>query len=80
MRLTQSAARARKLAAPAVMFAFDILADEGGPLAGQTLMKRRAKPEAFAVKHLNDNGTPCASLRYHRHHCGQPGGGNGLPS
>jgi ATP-dependent DNA ligase len=59
MRLTQSAARAKKLAAehPAVMSAFDMLADESGPIAGQPLTIRRAKLEAFAANHLADNGT-----------------------
>jgi ATP-dependent DNA ligase len=58
-RLTQSAARAKKLAAehPALMFVFDILADDGGLLVGETLAKRRAKLERFAAEHLDDNGT-----------------------
>jgi ATP-dependent DNA ligase len=59
MRLTQSAARARKLATehPAVMFVFDMLADESGDLAGEPLRKRRAKVEQFAANYLDDNGT-----------------------
>jgi ATP-dependent DNA ligase len=58
-RLTQSAARAKKLAAehPAVMLVFDMLADDGGPPVGETLAKRRAKLEGFAAEHLDDNGT-----------------------
>jgi ATP-dependent DNA ligase len=36
---------------------FDMLADDGGALVGQILIRRRAKLEAFAEKHLGDNGT-----------------------
>jgi ATP-dependent DNA ligase len=59
MRLTQSAARAKKLAAehPAVMFVFDLLADGSGELIGEPLSKRRPRLEQFAAEHLEDNGT-----------------------
>jgi ATP-dependent DNA ligase len=58
-RLTQSAAKARKLAVehPAVMFVLDMLADESGSLTAEPLSKRRPLLEAFAGKHLDDNGT-----------------------
>jgi ATP-dependent DNA ligase len=57
-RLTQSAARAKKLAAehPAVMFVFDLLADDSSDIAGEPLRNRRAQLERFAEEHLDDNG------------------------
>jgi ATP-dependent DNA ligase len=58
-RLSTSTTSARKLAAehPAVMFVFDLLAEDSGELASEPLSKRRPLLESLAAQHLDDNGT-----------------------
>src|SRR3982751_2597208 len=56
LRLHPAASRVKKLAAahPAMMIAFDLLADEkANDLLGQPLRERRAELERFAKRHLN---------------------------
>ena len=57
MRLTQSAARARKLASeyPAGLFLFDLLADEDGLMVSRPLSERRERLDIFAEKFLGNN-------------------------
>jgi len=58
MRLSRAQGGAKKQAAdfPAVMFVFDILADDS-LLTDETMAIRRAKLEQFADTYLDDNGT-----------------------
>ncbi|MGH9830848.1 MAG: ATP-dependent DNA ligase [Blastocatellia bacterium] len=57
MRLTQSGARAKKLASeyPAVLFLFDLLADEDGLMVSQPLSERRERLDAFAERFPGNN-------------------------
>src|SRR5688500_9280809 len=60
LRLHLAESRVRKLAqaTPAIMIVFDLLVDEKGKsLVGETLENRRAKLQAFAAKHFDQNGS-----------------------
>ncbi|HET6407420.1 MAG TPA: ATP-dependent DNA ligase [Chthoniobacteraceae bacterium] len=60
LRLHPAESRVRKLAAqtPAIMIVFDLLVDEKGrSLIEEPLANRRAKLQAFASKHFNEEGS-----------------------